>query len=170
MDIHLMLPLLCKALLTIAAIVVVAEDARRYIIPNWLNGVIIALYTLAAFFLPTDPLMALAAASIFLVFGLGLFALGAMGGGDVKLTFALMLWTGWHAATVQFLFLFALVGGLLVLIVLFARRTLSPGLMKKNPARTLPRILIRRQPVPYGLAIAPAFVWLMWQGMIPMLG
>lgn len=149
---------------------VVISDASRYIISNILNGIVLGLYVLAIFFLPVAPLPALAAAALLLVLGLGFFALGLMGGGDIKLLVVLTLWTGWSMATAQFIFLTAISGGLLVIVVLILRAIVPPLLLKANPTRNLPRLLTRKQPVPYGIAIAFAFLWLMWTGGIPALG
>lgn len=146
---------------------VVISDASRYIISNQLNGVIVALYVLAAFLLPVQPLWAIGAAALVLAVGLGLFALGLMGGGDIKLLVALSLWTGWSMATLQFIFATAIFGGLLVFVVLLMRLILPPLWLKLRPTKTLPRLLTRKQPVPYGIAIAAAFAWMLWHGMIP---
>ena len=155
--------------LGLAMVAVILSDAIRYTIPNWLNGVILALYLPAAFLLPVDVLPALAAAGIVLVLGLGLFALGLMGGGDVKLIFALTLWAGWGQPALQFIFMTAVMGGLLVVLVLMLRALFPPFMTKKDPNRVLPRLLTRKQPVPYGLAIAAAFLWLLFINAIPML-
>ena len=152
--------------LSLCMVWVIVSDASRYIIPNTLNGLILALYVLAALLLPIHPLSALAAAGIILGLGLGLFALGLMGGGDIKLLVVLSLWTGWNMATVQFIFLTAICGGVLVVLVLLLRVMMPPILFKLRPTRNLPRLLTRKQPVPYGLAIAAAFLWLLWIGGI----
>lgn len=155
-----------SVVLTLLMLWVVVSDASRYIISNWLNGAIAGFYVLAVFTLPVAPLPALGAAAIVLLIGLGLFALGLMGGGDIKLLAVLALWTGWSMATPQFIFLTAVFGGLLVIIVLPAR-ALAPKLWPKlRPSQTLPRLLTKKQPVPYGVAIAAAFVWLLWTGNI----
>jgi len=154
-------------LLSLCMLWVIISDAAYYIIPNMLNGIIIALYAAAVVFLPIEGwLAAIGAASIILVLGLGLFALGLMGGGDIKLLVALSLWTGWGMATMQFLFLTAIAGGLLVVVVLLLRLLIAPLWVRLRLSRMLPRILTRKAPVPYGIAIAAAFLWLLWQGGI----
>ena len=62
-----------------------------------------------------------------------------------------------------------LLGGALVVVVLLLRLIVPPILFSGDPTRPIPRLLTRKQPVPYGLAIAAAFLWLMWMGGIPML-
>ncbi len=161
------IPLIFAALLSALMVWVIISDITRYIIPNLLNGIIIVLYVLAAVLLPVDPLMALATAALVLLVGLALFALGLMGGGDIKLLVVLSLWTGWGMTTPQFIFMTAIMGGALVIIVLLMR-VLLPGLwLKLRPTKPLPRFLTRKQPVPYGIAIAAAFLFILWKGMIP---
>ena len=159
--------------LTLTMAWVIVSDASRYIISNRLNLVVLILYGLAVGLLPI-PLEAMAealgAAGLVFAVGIALFALGLMGGGDVKLLVVLTLWTGWHAATPSFLFLTAMAGGLLVVLVLLLRALAAPGLRKLRPQHELPRLLTRKQPVPYGLAIAAGFLWLLWTGGVPILG
>ncbi len=165
MDIHaLIVPGLTLALAALM-LWVMYTDATRYTISNRLNAVILGLFVFAAIFLPVAP-EALGAAAIFFVIGLGLFALGLMGGGDVKLLTVLTLWTGWHVATLNFFFLTALFGGVLVLVVLLLR-FFVPRLRKTG--KPLSRLLTRKEPVPYGIAIAMAFLWLLWVGGVPIL-
>lgn len=146
---------------------VVISDASRYIISNAINGIILGLFVLGIIFLHLSPLPAVATAGVMLLVGLGMFALGLMGGGDIKLLVVLSLWTGWGIETLQFIFLTAISGGVLVVIVLLLRAIVPPILIKAKPDRNLPRLLVRKQPVPYGIAIAVAFLWLMWTGGIP---
>lgn len=156
-------------LLTLAMMWVIVSDALRYIIPNWLNLAIMALWVVGLFVLPADPLWALLAALLVFSVGIASFALGLMGGGDVKLLIALTLWTGWGMPTFQFLFMTAVAGGVLVIVVLLLRAVLPGMLRKKNPEKPLPRLLTKKQPVPYGLAIATAFLWLLAIDGVPML-
>lgn len=161
------IPLLFAITLSVLMLWVVISDTVHYIISNRLNACLIALYIPAIFLLPTEPHWALLAAGLVLVVGLGLFALGLMGGGDVKLLVVLSLWTGWGIATLQFIMLTTVFGGVLVVIVLLMR-LLLPGLwLKLRPGKTLPRVLTRKQPVPYGVAVAFAFTYMLWVGMVP---
>ena len=106
------------------------------------------------------------AAGALLALGFGLFAMGLMGGGDIKLLVVCALWTGFGRLTVEFIFLTSLMGGLLVVITLLARRILPPLWLRLSPTRNLPRLLTRGQAVPYGIAIAAAFLWLLARGSI----
>ncbi|MDX2095576.1 MAG: prepilin peptidase [Alphaproteobacteria bacterium] len=161
------LPMLFTYALSACMLWVVVSDATRYIIPNTLNLALLVLYVAAALLLPVSPwLPALCAAALMLAVGLGLFMLGLMGGGDIKLLVVLSLWTGWGVTTSQFIFLTAIFGGVLVFVVLMLRAVIAPVWVKTFPRRNLPRLLTRKQPVPYGLAIATSFTWLLWTGAI----
>ncbi len=152
-------------LLTAAMLAVIVLDTTRYVIPNSLNLALLVLWGMAAFFLPLNPLMALAAAGLVLLVGLGFFALGLMGGGDIKLLVVLTLWLGWSITALHFLMLTAIVGGALVIVLLLLRAVAA----MLSRGRELPRILMPKQPVPYGIAIALAFLLLLWRGSIPAL-
>jgi prepilin peptidase CpaA len=168
MDIHL--SLIAALTLALAGLMgwVIYTDTTRYTISNRVNAIILCLFVVAAIFLPVQW-EALGAAAIFFALGLGLFALGLMGGGDVKLLTVLTLWTGWDEATLSFFFLTGIFGGVLCIILLPLRRFLPNPLFKSNPTRPTPRILTRKEPVPYGIAIAMAFLWLLWVGGVPVL-
>ncbi len=154
-------------ILAVLMLIVIVHDTVRYTIPNTLNLAVLALYGVAIFFLPIHPLSGLAAAGLTLFIGLGIFALGLMGGGDIKLLVVLTLWTGWIKLTLQFVFLTAIFGGLLVILVLLLRAIAPMLFSRKSPGTGLPRLLTRGQPVPYGVAIALAFLYMLLIGGIP---
>ena len=83
------------------------------------------------------------AALVFAAFA-GVFALGAMGGGDVKLLGAVALWLPWPAV-LTLLVIMSLAGGALTLAML----------IRKRLARSEARLEI-----PYGVAIAFGGLWL----------
>ena len=148
-------------MLTIAMLMVMWSDVTEYIISNHLNGFILVLFLLGLFLFPISVKASLiAAGGVFLV-GLLLFTLGLMGGGDLKLLIVLCLWAGWPG-TGQLLLLMSLFGLVLVIVFVPLRR-IAPSLwMKRFPTRSLPRILTRREPLPYGVAIAGAFLTMLW--------
>ncbi|MBT5109918.1 MAG: peptidase [Rhodospirillaceae bacterium] len=134
------------------------SDFGQMKIPNW------ASITPSLAFLPT----ALLADQSFLDIGLhytagfavftaaaALFAMGAMGGGDVKLLGAAAVWTGWDLL-LPYLFLVAIFGGALSISALLLRRRYFAFLIRwlpwANPA-TAPN-------VPYGVAIGLAAITL----------
>lgn len=153
--------------LTVLMILVIYYDARYYIIPNWLNLSVIALYV--AFFLmhmPNPWWGGFAAMGIMFALGMGMFALGIMGGGDVKLLTALMLWMGWSKVSLAFILYFSLAGGVLAIFIIMLRRLICPLIFRGKMTAELPRIFIRNQPIPYGIAIAGAFLLLLHTGQV----
>ena len=145
---------LLAALLIVAAVV----DLRSRTIPNGLN-LAIALLAIPFWWatgLPAWPDVALQIGVAALVFGLFAiaFALGAMGGGDVKLLGALALWLPWQAVLVL-LVIMSLAGGVLTLVMVVRQR------------------LARREgrpEIPYGVAIAFAGLWLIGQRFLYQFG
>jgi prepilin peptidase CpaA len=107
-----------------------ATDLRRARIPNALTLSAIALGVIFHSSAPAGH--GIAAAGLGLIAGLlvffPIFALGAMGGGDVKLMAALGTWLGWEAA-LQIALYGAAAGGVLAVIVSvwhgYLRRALS---------------------------------------------
>lgn len=125
-------------LLLVAAVI----DVRTFTISNRLN---IAVALLAPVYwwsigLPLWPDIAIQAAIAVVVFLLlaGAFYAGMMGGGDVKLAAALVLWFS-PSSTLKFLVLMSIAGGVLTLVVLGVHR------FRKKPGRP---------EIPYGVAIA----------------
>jgi prepilin peptidase CpaA len=134
---------LLATLLVVAAV----TDLRARIISNRLNLAIALLAPLSwhAAGLPLWPGVAFQLGLALLVFALfaGLFALGMMGGGDVKLLGALALWFPWPVL-LWLLTLMAVGGGLVTLATVIDHR------WRKKPGRP---------EIPYGVAIALAGLW-----------
>jgi prepilin peptidase CpaA len=135
--------------LAIALLLAAATDLRRRQIDNGLNAAIALGAPLFwwASGLPLWPGVALQlgfATAAFLLLA-GLFALGAMGGGDVKLLAALALWLPWRPF-LHLIVLTALLGGVLTI-----------GCLLVHAARRRPQSL----QVPYGVAIAAAGWWVL---------
>lgn len=134
------------ALLLLAAAV---SDLRSRTISNMLNGVIalaaLPLWWLAGQALWPDLALQIAAAfGIFLIF-FGMFAFGIMGGGDVKMIAAIMLWVP-LPMMLPTLTVMALAGGALSAFMLILSK-----IKKSN----------NRIEVPYGVAIAVAGLWVL---------
>jgi len=133
-------------------------DLKTRTIPNWLN-LAIALGAVAfwiAVGLPVWPEVALRLAVAFVTFWVfaAAFAMGAMGGGDVKLIAALALWLPWQAVLVL-LFLMSIAGGVLTLGYLIRHK------------------LARREEkleIPYGVAIAFGGLWLISERFLNQFG
>jgi len=138
------------ALLCLLAAMLLAAaftDIRSRTISNALNA---AIALLAPLFwwsagLSIWPDMAIQIAlglTIFLIFA-AIFAMGMMGGGDVKLIGALALWLPF-SPLMRMLLLMAIIGGVLTLVMLVAHK------IRKSKAAI---------EVPYGVAIAVAGLW-----------
>lgn len=145
------------SLLAIALAVAAATDIRRRQIDNGLN-LAIAL-TAPAFWWASGMNPAaigwqLALAGAVLVVLAGLFALRAMGGGDVKLLTALALWIR-PIAFAHLLAVMALAGGILTVVL---------------GAWHIARRQRDRLAVPYGVAIALGGLWALAADYTPLLG
>ena len=131
---------------------------RTRTIPNPLNAAVALLAI--PFWWATDlafwPDAALQVGVALLVFALfaGAFALGAMGGGDVKLIGALALWLPWQAV-LALLVLMSLAGGLLTMAMLIRHRLARSD----QPLE-----------IPYGVAIAFGGLWLIAQRFLYQFG
>lgn len=88
-----------------------------------------------------------------LAIGIGLFAARWLGGGDVKLLAAAALWFDLHAGLALLVYM-SLCGGLLSLILVFARRMIPVSARKRLgwPGLT------PNGPIPYGVAISTGIV------------
>jgi prepilin peptidase CpaA len=124
-----------------------ATDLRSRIISNKLNIVIALLAPLWwwANNLSLYPDVAIQLGFALLIFALftGLFALGMMGGGDVKMLGALALWLPLPAMS-TLIIIMALVGGVVTLVTVIHHRATRR---------------IGRPEIPYGVAIALAGLW-----------
>lgn len=135
------------AMLAIALLHAAYTDIVRREIEDWLNaGIALAaplFWWACGLSLWPDMAIQLAlGAGVFVFFAL-MFAIGAMGGGDVKLLGAIALWFPW-AVMAKIAILMSLIGAVLTVVVVAAHK-------------------IRRKPdqpeVPYGVAIAIAALW-----------
>ena len=153
--------------LIFSMLAVIWYDSTRYIIPNWLVGLLLGVYPLAVLMAHShiDWPMAFAGAMMVLFVGYIIFMKRIMGGGDVKLITACALWVGYQNL-LEFLFMFSLLGGVFAVGVLGARKLL-PFVPKLTKSGTIPRILRDKEPVPYGVAISIGFLWMMYNGKIP---
>jgi prepilin peptidase CpaA len=95
-------------------------------------------------------------ALVVLVVGFGLFSLGVMGGGDAKLLAASALWFG-TAFTLPYLLAASVLGGVLTLAIVIARRiTLPRSLLGVD---WIARLHDKKQGIPYGAALGPAALY-----------
>ena len=136
--------------LAIALIVAAITDLKRRHISNWLNlcialGAPVFWIASGMTFWPDIAGQIGLAAIIFTIFA-GMFAIGAMGGGDVKLLTALALWMHW-LTFLELLVIMSIAGGVLTLLMMIGKR------IKKTEGPIK---------VPYGVAIAFAGLWTIW--------
>jgi prepilin peptidase CpaA len=153
--------------LTMLVLWAMANDAYSYRIPNVVNLSIILLFPIAllATNAPINWQNALLAFAIVFAIGFGLFVANIMGGGDVKMLAAIALWLEYGKTLWDFFLIMAILGGILT-IFLISTRKYAPfiALKMKRDAGKIPQIFSHDQPVPYGLAIGIAFLWLLWTG------
>ena len=141
--------------LAIALLVAAFTDIRRRQIDNWLNGAIAATapvyWWASGVALWPDVAWQVGVALVTLVVLAVLFAMRAMGGGDVKLLTALALWIQplWF---VRLLIGMALIGGVLTLVL---------------GAWHVIRRRRERLAVPYGVAISSAALWVLALQFVP---
>jgi len=140
-ELFVTLLLVALALLLVSAGI---QDARTREIANWKN-LAIALeaplwWWANGLALWPDVAVQAGVAALVFAFFVGAFALGQMGGGDVKMIGALALWLPGQALLFM-LMVMSIIGGLLTLIMMFDHwRRKAPGAVE----------------TPYGVAIAMA--------------
>ena len=152
------LPSILLGLLAAMLLAAAALDLRSRTIPNGLN-LAIALLALPYYWavgLALWPDVALQLGVALLVFAAfaGVFALGAMGGGDVKLVAAVALWLPWPGV-IALLVLMSLAGGALTLAMVARQRIARPESALE---------------IPYGVAIAFGGLWLIGQRFLYQFG
>jgi len=143
------------SLLPLLAIVAAAKDISSYIIPNWISlGLMAAFFMLAATAGVTLPVLGshLLVGVVALLIGMGLFALGWIGGGDAKLLAACCLWFGWPDSE-AFLLDTALAGGAFAFVLLVMRGQLARPIVGVRSG-WIGRLVTPGEPAPYGVAIA----------------
>lgn len=142
------------AVLVVAMLYGAASDLGRFIIPNWVSVLVAVAFLPAALAGGLDiEHIALSVGVAFgcLALGIGAFAIGLFGGGDIKLFAAGAVWTGWSAFA-PYLLAIAIAGGILsLLLLLFRRLPLGGRLARVGWISELHR---HDGPVPYGVAIA----------------
>ena len=129
------------------------EDARRRTIQDTTNIAIAALAPLwwwaqGYALWPDVPVQLLIAAVAFLFF-LGAFAIGQMGGGDVKLIGALALWLPLQPL-MSLLIVMALAGGVVTLLMMVerrVRRSTAPAEIPYGVAIAFAGLLALREPI-----------------------
>lgn len=132
----------------------VVTDLSELRIPNRICLAIALLYPcyVLAHPQPVNWLGALAVAAGIFGFGLVLFCMGTIGGGDVKLMTVTALWAG-PSLLANFLFVMAIVGGAIALIMVSSLRFSLANVLDAVGATDF-RDVVLGCVIPYGVAIA----------------
>jgi prepilin peptidase CpaA len=147
--------LIADAVFIVILLAAALSDVVTYRIPNYLVLALVAAFFIAAgiHYAQTNWLSHISAALGCLVVGFALYQFRQMGAGDVKLLGAVALWAGMSGMVA--LLLFMSISGLLALpLILFARFLVAKAQAENRWKWTVPRVLTKRQGVPYGVAIA----------------
>jgi len=150
----------CLALLAILLIAAAAQDLRTMHIANGFSLAIVALFVTSATaglasggLLLSSVGMAVACAALVFTAGAAAFAVGALGGGDVKLLAAVSLFAG-STRLLDFLAITALAGGGLAIAILAGAPIGGPA------GADGPTLRARlRGHLPFGPAIAAGGLW-----------
>lgn len=144
-------------LLAFPALVIIGamRDAVSFTIPNWISIALSAAFLPTALILGAEPGqigLALLIGGGTLIAGMGMFAVGWIGGGDAKLFAAAGLWMG-LGALLPYLLVTALAGGALAVTLLALRSVWVRPLAARGP-QWIGRLATPGENVPYGIAIA----------------
>ena len=139
-------------------VVAALTDLTSRRIPNWIPGAMLVGFALLAIATGMDLATlagSLAAGLIAFAIGFALFAIGQMGGGDVKLIAASLPWYGWGMAALGYVVTFSIFGALLTIVFLVRRLPVVQLALASNAysARLIGSPEGGRE-VPYGIAIA----------------
>ncbi|MEM6266113.1 MAG: prepilin peptidase [Pseudomonadota bacterium] len=141
--------------LAIALLVAAFTDIRSRRIANWLNAAIAlgapVFWWASGMALWPDMAWQFGFALLVTAILIGLYAVGLLGGGDIKLLAALALWID-PDSYLTLLVIMAVVGGFMAVGFVVRRVVLKP----KQPGQ-----------LPYGVAIAAGALWVMTQNYFP---
>lgn len=134
--------------LAIALIAAAITDLKSRHISNWLNlGIALGapvLWIISGMAVWPDMVGQIGLAAIIFTIFAGMFAVGAMGGGDVKLLTALALWMHW-LTFLELLVIMSIAGGVLTLLMMISKTIRKT----EGPIK-----------VPCGVAIAFSGLWM----------
>lgn len=132
-------------------------DLETMTIPNWLNGWLAFLAVPALILAAPGWEVAgahLMVGAIVFCATVGLFFLGAFGGGDAKFIPAVALWVG-PAGAIPFVFATAIAGGILTIAVMLARNVVPFYFTPPFGVATF----VEQRGIPYGVAIAAGAIY-----------
>lgn len=137
-----------------------ATDLLTYKIPNRISIVLVLAFLAIA---PFNGLswfafmIHVATFAVALAVGIGLYAMGAFGGGDAKLLAAVALWVGLESLP-TYIAMVAICGGMLAMALIMFRRIPLPELASRQV--WIARLHERNGGIPYGIALAAAALWI----------
>ncbi len=152
-----------------------ASDVAKRRIPNTLPTVIAVSFLVAGLASPerVDLLGGLWVAAAIMAVGFGVFALGKIGGGDVKLLAAMGLWAG-PTGALDFLVVTAFAGGGLAILYLLPELAHALTWLRAMVERRAPALQsvtietnAKTHGLPYGVAIAAGGMFLLWSRYWP---
>lgn len=152
---RIMISIFIAAVFAVLLIGAGVRDLLSFSIPNWVSFAIALLFipaALAAGVGWTSAGLHLATGFAVLIIGMGMFAMGWVGGGDAKLLAAVSLWMGWPDVLL-YIALVCVLGGAFTLMLIVVRQRLGP--IAAGWGLSWP-ILQRTGDIPYGVAIAGA--------------
>jgi len=149
--------LVAEAAFVLIVLAAAVSDLVSYRIPNLLVLALIGAFVAwgALHYKETAWLSHFGAALLCLAVGYVLYLFRHIGAGDVKLLTAVALWTGLNGLIA--LLLFMSLSGLFALPLILLARALVAKAQARNlwkPQWPVPRVLMKKQGVPYGVAIA----------------
>ncbi len=150
-----MLELLVLTIFPLAMLLSASMDILTMTIPNKISLALIAGFIVLAPFAGltwSDFAMHIGVALVLLVIGMGMFAMGWIGGGDAKLFAATGLWLGYSTQLLDYALYASLLGGVLTIAILKLRS--MPALPSFLSYNWLMRLHDPREGVPYGVALA----------------
>ncbi len=152
-----MLEFLVMTIFPLAMLVSASMDIMTMTIPNKINLALVAGFFILAPFVDLSWMefaQHLGVAFALLLVGMGMFAMGWIGGGDAKLFAATGLWLGFSTQLFDYALYASLIGGVLTLVILKLRA--MPVVPEFLSFKWLLRLHDPKEGVPYGVALAAA--------------
>jgi prepilin peptidase CpaA len=138
------------------AITSAVVDLRTYRIPNILVAILLLAFLIVGLVHGSDVnwIGHVGAALLTFALGVGVYALGQMGAGDVKLLAAIALWAG-TGGLVPLLIAVSLCGFVGMLLIIAMRIVVPRFQTSGTEGQGLPRVLVKGEGIPYGIGIGP---------------